>query len=136
MTRVERLKMTRLLLDDSRLSALDISKIVSRSPTWVKQIARQYPRSRTIRTIYPPTPVRNAATPRDDPPRPARSVRRRSRRSVYPNKYWCWFDRIAGLGYLGLLIFGVWHGDLVVREGERRLTYQARRAPPEGGGVP
>ena len=136
MTRVERLKMTRLLLDDSRLSALDISKIVSRSPTWVKQIARQYPRSRTIRTIYPPTPVRNATTPRDDPPRPARTVRRRSRGSVYPNKFWCWLDRLGSLGLLGLTIFGVWNGNLVVREGERRLTFQARRAPPKGGAAP
>ncbi len=137
MTRAERLELARKLLDDGRLSAHDISSIVGRSRNWVRKIAREHSRNARIEFVLPPKPARNVAKRVvDAPPRRARTVRRRSRRSVYPNKFWCWLDRLGALGLLGLTIFGVWHGDLVVREGEKRLTFQAPRVPLEGGAAP
>ena len=129
MTRVERIELTRKLLDAGRLSDLAIADCVKRSKRWVRNIARQYPRSRTIQTVDPPTPRRNAATALiDEPPQRVRAVRRRLRPRGYPNQWWRWADRIGCVVIAGLYIFAAWRGDLGVRNG--RLVFQAGAGDP------
>lgn len=99
MKRTERIELTRSLLDDGRLTRRDISKLVGRSERWVKNIARQYPRSSTIQVVYPPEPVRNRAIILDEP----------SGESTASDVIWCWVNRIAGFAILILCVFAAPH---------------------------
>ncbi len=146
MTRVERLELTRKLLDEHRVPERAIAKLVGRSQRWVRTIARRYPRHSGVTFVTVPRVARTSAAAADKPARRAQGVHRsrrslRSRWREFSKTCWRWADVTGTIVLVVGLLWGLKRG-IIASNGKRfyvveppHYVVEQPSPPPPGYGL-